>query len=56
MSEFLLPIIILMLLIAFGVKTQKIDLLRVKYCPYLRIIAGLAIIALTIYSLTALSL
>ncbi len=52
----LLPIIILMLLIAFGVKTQKIDLLRVKYRPYLRIIAGLAIIALTIYSLTALSL
>jgi cytochrome c biogenesis protein CcdA len=47
----LLPIIVLMGVLAFGVQTKKVNEIRVKYRPLLRIISGLLIIGLTIYSL-----
>jgi len=47
----LLPLVILMLILAKGAQTKKIDTLRIKYRPILRIVAGILIIALTIYSL-----
>ena len=47
----LLPILILMGILAFGVQTKKVNEIRVKYRPHLRIISGLLIIGLTIYSL-----
>lgn len=47
----LLPIIVLMGVLAFGVQTKKVNEIRVKYRPLLRIISGLLIILLTIYSL-----
>jgi cytochrome c biogenesis protein CcdA len=47
----LVPLIILMGLIALGVKNNKLDEIRVKYRPLLRILSGLIIIGLTIYAL-----
>jgi cytochrome c biogenesis protein CcdA len=43
--------LILMIFIAFGVKTKTIDNIRIKYRPYLRIIAGILIIVITLYSI-----
>ena len=47
----LLPIIIIMGLLRVGISNEKINENREKYKPYIRIISGLLIIALTIWSL-----
>lgn len=47
----LIPLVILMVILGFGVQTEKISEIRIKYRPLLRIVSGLLIIGLTIYSL-----
>lgn len=47
----LIPLVILMVILGYGVQTEKVNEIRVKYRPLLRIISGLLIIGLTIYSL-----
>ena len=47
----LIPLVILMIVLGFGVQTKKINEVRIKYRPIIRIISGLLIIGLTIFSL-----
>jgi len=47
----LIPLVILMVILSFGVQTEKVNEIRIKYRPHLRIVSGLLIIGLTIYSL-----
>ncbi|MHA1719316.1 MAG: cytochrome c biogenesis CcdA family protein [Promethearchaeota archaeon] len=47
----LIPLVILMVILGIGVQTEKINQMRMKYRPALRIVSGLLIIGLTIYSL-----
>ena len=47
----LIPLILVMLLLSYGVRSDKIETIRVKYRPWIRIASGLTIIGLTIYAL-----
>jgi len=47
----LIPLVILMIVLGFGVQTEKVNEVRIKYRPIIRIISGLLIIGLTIFSL-----
>lgn len=45
------PLIILMILIGFGIKLDKVENFRIKYRPYIRIASGLMIIGLSLWAL-----
>ncbi|WP_457556691.1 cytochrome c biogenesis CcdA family protein [Candidatus Harpocratesius sp.] len=47
----ILPLIIVLILLLHGSESEKINQIRIKYRPLLRILSGLAIIGLTLYSL-----
>lgn len=47
----ILPIIVVLILILRGINSEKIEKIRRKYRPLLRILSGLAIIGLTLYSI-----
>ena len=46
----LIPLLLLMGILAYGTQRNTIDKIRIKYRPYLRLLAGLLIIGLTIYA------
>ncbi len=45
------PLVVLMILIGFGIQTEKVEAFRLKYRPYIRIASGLMIIGLSIWAL-----
>ncbi|MCF2140931.1 MAG: sulfite exporter TauE/SafE family protein [Candidatus Lokiarchaeota archaeon] len=47
----ILPLIIVLILLLRGSESEKINQIRIKYRPILRILSGVAIIGLTFYSL-----
>ena len=47
----LTPLVLITLLLVFGLNTQKLDLLRTKYRSTLRLVSGILIIAIVLYSI-----
>lgn len=47
----LLPLLLLMFLLLKGTNSEKVKAFRLKFRPYLRILSGLVIIGLTLYSI-----